>query len=137
MIGLGENLSGDSLTYAAGPRFLTQIHGPWTAHVQVLVGGNKVTEERLFPEKKKLAEAAAALLDPKVPAAHSDYTEETQSNGFMVSAGGGVSYSLNRALTIKVADVSYRHSWTNPLWGRDYSNSLKFSTGIVLKMGTW
>ena len=43
----------------------------------------------------------------------------------------------NNAISIKVADISYRHSWTNALWGRDYSNSLKFTSGLVLRMGTW
>lgn len=66
-----------------------------------------------------------------------DYTQETESNGFAVATGGGVSYQLNKALSIKVADLSYRHSWTSPLWGRDYNNSLKFTSGLVLRMGTW
>jgi len=54
-----------------------------------------------------------------------------------VGTGAGVSYQVNNAISIKVADISYRHSWTNALWGRDYSNSLKFTSGFVLSMGTW
>jgi hypothetical protein len=136
MVGLERNLSGDSLTYAAGPRWTTRIHGPWTAQLQLLVGGNKVTEEKMFPELKEALEAAAAR-DNTTPPSHGDYTQETQSNGFAVSTGGGVSYQVNRAMTIKVADLSYRHSWNSALWGRDYANSVKFTTGFVLRMGTW
>ncbi len=136
MIGLGNNLSGDSLTYAVGPRWLTRIGGPWNAHLQVLVGGNKITEERLFPEVKKTLEAIA-IRDNKPPPSHGDFTEETESHGFALSTGGGVSYQLNKALTIRLADLSYRHNWTGPVWGRDYGNSLKFSSGLVLHMGTW
>lgn len=136
MLKLGDNLSGDSLTYAFGPRWLARIGGPWNAHLQVLVGGTKITEERLFPELKKTLEAIA-IRENKLPPSHGDYTEETESHGFAVSTGGGVSYQLNKALTIRLAELSYRHHWTGPLWGREYGNSMKFSSGLVLHMGTW
>ena len=136
MTGLETNLSGDSLTYMVGPRWLARIRGPWSAHLQVLVGGNKLTEERMYPERKRLLEAAA-VRDNKQPPVHADYTDQTESNGFAVASGGGVDYELNRALTIRVADFSYRHSWAAPLWGRDFSSSMKFTSGLVLRMGTW
>jgi hypothetical protein len=136
MVGLEKDLSGDSLTYAVGPRWIGRIRGAWTAQLQVLVGGNKVSEERMYPEKKKLLEAVAIRTD-KLPPAHADYTDATESHGFALGTGAGVSYQVNNAITIKVADISYRHSWTNALWGRDYSNSLKFTSGLVLHMGTW
>jgi len=136
MTGLDPNLSGDSLTYMVGPRWLTRIRGSWTAHAQVLVGGNKLTEERMYPQRKKVLEAIATR-DNKEPPAHSDYTDQTESNGFAVSSGGGVEYAFNRAITIRVADFSYRHSWAAPLWGRDYSSSVKVTSGLVLHMGTW
>jgi hypothetical protein len=136
MTGLEKNLSGDSLTYAVGPRWLSRIRGPWSAHLQVLVGGNKVTQERMFPQWKQVLEAAA-MRDNKQPPWHDDYSEQTESNGFAVSTGGGLNYELNRALTIRVADFSYRHSWVTPLWGRDYSSSVKLTSGLVLHMGTW
>ena len=90
----------------------------------------------MYPELKKMLEVAA-IRSNAVPPSHEDYTKATESNGFTVATGAGLDYSLSRALTIKVADVSYRHSWTAPLWGRDYSNSLKLSSGLVLRMGTW
>lgn len=136
MIGLAQNLSGDSLTYSAGPRWLGRIRGPWNAHLQFLVGGHKITAERMFPERKKLLEAAAVRGNTPLPT-HGDYTEETESHGFAVSTGGGLSYMLNQALTIRVADLSYRHGWTGSLWGRDYGNSLKLTSGLVLRIGTW
>ena len=136
MVGLEKNLSGDSLTYAAGPRWISRIRGPWSAHVQVLAGGNKVTEERMNPAMKQLLEAAA-VRGNTLPPSHEEYTESKESNGFALSTGGGVNYELTRALTIRVADISYRHNWTSALWGRDLSNTLKVSSGIVLRMGTW
>ena len=136
MIGLEKNVSGDSLTYLAGPRWLGCIRGPWTARLQLLIGGNKITEERMYPELKKVLDAAAFRANT-APPSHADYTEATETNGFTVATGAGLNYSLSRALTINVADLSYRHSWTNTLWGRNYSNSLKLSSGVVLRMGTW
>jgi hypothetical protein len=137
LMGLEKNLSGDSLTYAVGPRWTGRIQGPWSVHLQLLVGGNKVTEERMYPEKKKLLEAIAARTPDKEPPTHGDYTEETESHGFALATSGGVNYQATRAITVRVADVSYRHNWTSPLWGRDLSNSLKFTSGVVLRMGTW
>lgn len=90
----------------------------------------------MYPALKKVLEAAA-FRSNTAPPSHGDYTESTETNGFTVATGGGLAYSLNRALTIRVADISYRHSWTTPLWSRDYSNSLRLSTGVVLQMGTW
>ena len=63
--------------------------------------------------------------------------DQVETNGFALSTSGGVDYKLNRALAIRVAEVSYRHSWVAPLWGRDYSNGLKFVSALVLRMGTW
>jgi len=136
MVGLEKDLSGDSLTYSVGPRWVGRIRGGWTAQWQLLAGGHKVTEERMFPELKRLL-SANAIRANSPPPVHADYTEETESHGFALATGGGVSYRVNNAISIKVADVSYRHSWTNALWGRDYSNSLKFTSGFVLSMGTW
>lgn len=136
MIGLETNLSGDSLTYMAGPRWNTRIAGPWSAYWQFLAGGNKVTEERMYPELKQQLERTAAL-ENKTPPSHDDYTEAIESNGFSISTGGGVNYNFNPAVTLRVTELSYRRSWTAPLWGRDYSGGLEWSTGFVLRMGTW
>ena len=104
--------------------------------MQVLVGGNKLTEELMFPEKKKLL-TELAVESGSEPPTPMDYTEQTSTNGFAVSVGGGVQYKLNPALAIRVADISYRHSWVSPMWGRDFSNGLKLTCGFVLRVGTW
>jgi len=137
MMGLAENLSGDSLSYMAGPRWRTREWGRWSANLQVLVGGNKLTEERMYPETKALLEAAASR-DPQLrQPSHADYTDETAANGFAVSGSGGVSCKLNNALAVRIAELGYQHSWAAPLWGRRYSDALSVSAGLVLRMGTW
>ena len=137
MRGLAENLSGDSLTYMAGPRFHTRDWGRWSANLQVLIGGNKLTEERLYPSTKLLLEAAAARSPRGQPVSHSQYTDETAANGLALNGGCGVNYKLNRALTLRVAELNYQHSWTAHLWGRSFNDAIRLSSGLVLRMGTW
>jgi hypothetical protein len=134
--GLETDLSGDSLTYMAGPRWVYGGPGPWAAHWQFLVGGNKITEERMWPEKRKLLEAVA-LQNKSVPPSHAEYTDQVDANGLALTTGGGVDYKLNPALAIRVAQLSYRRSWAGTLWGRDYSHGLKLVSGLVLRIGTW
>jgi hypothetical protein len=90
----------------------------------------------MYPELKQLLERTAAA-ENKLPPSHEDYTDATESNGLAVSTGGGLNYNLHPALTLRVADLSYRRAWTAPLWGREYSGGLQWSSGLVLRMGTW
>lgn len=134
--GLGAYLSGDSLTYLAGPRWLGQIAGPWRAHLQALVGGRKLTVERMYPQRKKFLEAAA-IHEGKEPPDHSDYTDHSGSHRLALSVGGGVDLAVNQALTIQVAQFDYQLNSAAAVWGRGITNTTKFTSGLVLRMGTW
>ncbi len=94
-----------------------------------------MTSERMFPLKKKLLEATLHEGDP-LPA-HSEYTHQIEANGFAIATAGGVDYKLNRALAVRVMELSYRRSWAGPLWGETYPHSVKLVSGLVLRMGTW
>ena len=135
MIGLAEDFSGDSLTYMVGPRFRTPDWGGWSADLQFLIGGNKLTEEHLFPQIKAAVDLAQG---PQIlPAAHALYTEEAATNRVAVSSGGGVNYKLNSALTIRVGELSYQHFCSGALWGRSHPSAVKVSSGVILRIGTW
>lgn len=134
--GLGADPSGDALTYLVGPRWLGRIAGPWRAHLQALAGGRNLTVERMYPQRKKLLEAAA-LRNGEAPPEHSDYTDHTGSHGLALSVGGGVAFAVNRALTIQVAQFDYQYNSAASAWGRDITNSTKLTSGLVLRMGTW
>jgi hypothetical protein len=136
LLGLDRNVSGDMLTFMAGPRWTRGAGGPWNTHWQFLIGGAKMTEERMNPDRKELL-SQLAIRHAAAPPAHDEYTEHAEATGFAVAAGGGVDYKLSRALILRVAELSYRHSWAPPLWGRTYSESVRFSSGLVLRMGTW
>ncbi len=136
ILDLPTNLTGDSLTYMIGPRWTPITSGRWNTHAQLLVGGNKLSQERLYPEERA---AVIAEIYPKKlgNAQHSLYTQDWDTNGFAVAMGGGVDYKINNALAFRVASLDYSHSWNNDLNGVNYSNGLQFTTGLVLRMGTW
>ena len=52
MTGLQKNLSGDSLSYMAGPRWTPPVTGQLVPYFQVLFGGNKLTQELVFPQQE-------------------------------------------------------------------------------------
>jgi hypothetical protein len=136
MLDLPANLSGDSLTYMVGPRWTPSTSGRWNPHAQFLVGGTKLTQELLDVEKR--AEVIAELYPKKLDnAQHSLYTQQYETNGFAIAAGTGVDYKINNALAFRVASLDYSRSWSNDLNGVNYSNGLQFTTGLVLRMGTW
>jgi len=68
---------------------------------------------------------------------HTKYTTHYETNGFAFAAGIGVDYKLNNALAIRVASLDYTRSWTSDLSGVNYQKGMQFTTGMVLRMGTW
>ena len=68
---------------------------------------------------------------------HTEYTQHYETNGFALAAGMGVDYKLNNALAIRVASLDYTRSWTSDLSGVSYQRAMQFTSGLVLRMGTW
>jgi hypothetical protein len=68
---------------------------------------------------------------------HNEYTSSAGSNGFSLAAGSGIDYKMTRALAFRVADLEYTRSWVSGVSGMDFQRGVQFSTGLVLRMGTW
>jgi hypothetical protein len=136
LVGLESNLTGDSLSYMTGPRWTPQVSKRWMPHAQVLAGGTKLTEERTNPELRKQLLAAAKPTDD-FNDLHAEYTHHYETNGFAVTAGIGVDYKLNAALAIRVANLDYTRSWTGKMIGSSYDRGMQFTSGLILRMGTW
>jgi len=133
---LPNNVSGDSLTYMIGPRWTPSTEGRWTPHLQFLIGGNKLTQEEIYPDER--AEVAAEIAPrPIGNADHWKFAKQWETNGFAIAGGAGVDYKINDALAWRVASLDYQHSWSSELRGTNYQNAVKFTTGLVLRMGTW
>ena len=70
----------------------------------------------MYPERKELLDATRRSQGAPPPT-HEQYTEHMEANGLAVATAGGVDYKLTRALAIRVAELSYRHSWAGPARG--------------------
>jgi hypothetical protein len=136
LLGLENNLSGDGLIYLAGTRWTPRPMGRWTPHVEILMGGTKLTQELVDPQLRKEIESSAAKSEPPY-VLHPLYAKDRETNGFTIQAGGGLDVKLNSALSYRVGNLGYSHSWTRELNGINYQNGLQFTTGLVLRMGTW
>lgn len=134
---LGNSLpkywSGDSLTFIAIPQWILHTAGRWSPHLHFRVGGQKVTEEREDPLKKKQILVAGEELSE-----HRDlYLQHWESTGLSLSVGGGLDFGLNRALALRVANLEYVHSCLGNMNGTHFDHSVRFSTGLVLRVGSW
>ncbi len=114
-----SGISGDAMSYMVGPRW-TPAHRRWRPHLQVLIGGVKVSHD--------LAGKPQTSGEPS-------QTEDV--NAFAFGAGAGLSYKFNRALAMEVATLEYRRALLSPLNGFDYRSSVRFTTGLTLRVGTW
>jgi hypothetical protein len=134
MMSPGLNISGDSTYYLAGPRFSVRKFESWTPYFQFLAGGNKLTTETMYPERKPPQE----VIDKLWPwVAHAMYTSADQTNSWAVEVGAGVDYEINRAVGVRVVQLDDLHTWARDLNNRHYPNNVRVSTGLVLRFGTW
>ncbi len=136
LLGLEQNLSGDSLSYLAGARWMGRASARWSPHAELLVGGTKLTQELVNPELKHELDLIAEQTGGPPPP-HSAYSQHWETNGLAIQAGSGLDVKLNNALSIRAVSLAYAHSWTNSLNGINYQNNVQVSTGLVLQMGTW
>jgi hypothetical protein len=132
----GKNLSGDSLTYLIGPRWTPHPDRKWQPFGQLLVGGRTLTHEKVDPLKKAAA-AAAKQGESLGFEDHGLYTQITEHTGVAVSAGAGLDWVVRSAIGLRVAEIDYMHSWHSQLNGVSYANTVQFSTGLILRFGTW
>jgi hypothetical protein len=129
--------SGDSLTFVSGPRWTPDISSRWKPHLEVLFGGLKVTQEYRDPVKEAEAADMPDSNEQQDIAKHNYYTTDWDRTGFAIHAGGGLNVRLTSALELRLANLEYEHNWVAPLNGIQYRNSVQFSGGLVLNMGTW
>jgi len=132
MSGLQRNLTGDSLTYMTGVRWTPQVQGRWVPYVQVLAGGNKLTQELLLPDQLATL-TASSTTEPN----HDQYTRQFEADSFAFAAGMGIDVHLNRALAVRLMNLEYARSLVRDLNGFRAPNGLQMKLGIVLHMGTW
>ncbi len=136
LLGLEKNLSGNSLSYLAGARWTAHASARWHPHAELLIGGIKLTQERINPQLKQDLDLIAQQTGAPLPL-RSSYSKHRETNGFAIQAGSGVDVTLNSALSIRAVSLAYSHSWTNNLNGINYQTDVQVTSGLVLRMGTW
>jgi len=129
------NITGDATLYLFGPRYTFRDLGRWEPYLHLLGGGEKLTTETFDPARKAALSGHTENLTPHQ--LHSLYTTSTQVNSLAVQMGAGVDYKLNRALAFKIANIEYLHNYAPEFNGMNPRNNVRFTTGIVLRMGTW
>ncbi len=137
---LAPNRTGDSLTYAIGPRWTPLSERRLSPYAQVLVGGNKLTRYEVDPVRERLLKSEARRKGIEAPAPEA-YSQSKIRHGVALSAGTGLDIRLNPAFAFRLASVEYARSWAgnpkNSIDGRTYNQGLQLSTGVILRMGTW
>ena len=136
MMSAGHNVSGDSTSYLFGPRFAFRNNGRFIPYVQALIGGDKLTTETIYPERKP-AQIHVTANSVAADTIHSLYTTRAETNDFSWQAGGGVDYTFTRAIGWKVAEVNYLHIGTGNFNATSFHDNLRFTTGLVLRIGGW
>jgi hypothetical protein len=137
---LAPNTTGDSLSYAIGPRWTPLAERRLSPFAQVLVGGNKLTRYEVDPVREKLLKADATRKGIELPSPEA-YSQSDIRHGLALSAGTGLDIRLNPAFALRLASIEYARSWAGAsngsADGRVYNQGLQLSTGVILRMGTW
>ena len=135
---LGNSLphysSGDSLTFTTGPQWIVHTAGKWSPHVHFRIGGQKITKEKVDPKKRQEVLSqhhAGTQIDRDL------FTKHWESTGISLSLGGGLDIAVNRAMAFRVVNFEYLHSWLGKINGTDFNHGMRFSAGLVLRVGSW
>ena len=131
---LPKSWSGDSLIFSAGPQWIMHNSSRWSPHAHFRMGGQKITQEYCQVDgtpMQGLGVGTPCNSEPDRRALH------YESTGLAISTGGGLDIKINNALAFRVANVDYTYSWLHPVAGTNYNEGVRFSAGMVLRIGTW
>ena len=137
LLGKSKGWSGDSLIFTMGPQWILRSTSRWIPHSYLRVGGQKITQEYCQqygppPAGLHLGRFCEDRNSPTHP-----YAQHFETTGVALSTGAGLDVRLTRALSLRLADLSYVHTWVPSLNGTDFSKGLRISMGMGLQIGTW
>jgi hypothetical protein len=139
IINMPKDESADSEMFAIGARWAPLASHRVSPYGQVLVGGRRITHE--IDDMAKKWELLGAWKDGSGKLGHypmrSDWSVEHKAIGLVVEAGGGFDFVVNQALAWRVANLEYTHTWISSVDQIDASQGVKFTSGLILRIGTW
>lgn len=133
------NQSGDMLFWGGGVRWTPLAAHRVSPYLQTMFGGRRVTHEILDADLRK------QMLDewndgngtlPHYPK-RSDYSAEVSRIGPALSFGSGFDWVVTRAFAWRMVEVEYSHAWMGNVDLIQPQNTLRITTGAVLRIGTW
>jgi len=134
-----KHQSGDSLSYGGGLRWTPLAEHRISPYLQVIFGGKKVTQEVDDPaRRKKLLEEwnnGDGIL-PHYPK-RSNWSVEVANNGPILGVGCGFDVVVARPFAWRLFNLEYSHSWIGNVGGIRPQDTVRVSTGAVLRIGTW
>lgn len=131
---LPKGWSGDSLIFMAGPQWVLHTESRWSPHLDMRVGGQKVTEDYCL---KYGAIGGGVTNSPPCVTDPTGWARHYETTGPALSFGTGVDLRLTRAFELRLADLDYMHSWVGRFQGKDFSQGVRLSFGVGLEIGTW
>ncbi len=135
LYGLGQDVSGDTLTYVTGPRWRLQTGTKWTPFFELLAGGVKISHVTYHPEKQRDL-GQQAQQQGTIPPDWHEYHSTIDTNGATIIGQAGVNYRVSDLISWRVGSIGYQRSWMlDRLDGLSYDRGLRFSTGIAITMG--
>src|SRR5262249_20122305 len=100
------------------------------------IGGQKITQEKVDPAKRR-----EMLSQKKASKQHDNYrdlfTQHWENTRGSLSAGGGLDFALNRGMAFSGAKLEYFRSLLLTFGTNNLDRGLRFSAGLVLRVGTW
>jgi hypothetical protein len=134
----GPNLSGDSLAFLFGPRFSYRPSEHYALYTDILVGGNKLWQEREYPERKPPAGTDFSKCGrPEADCEYSAYHDRWEDTSFAAALGVGMDLAINRVLAFRICNFQYVRTSAKEFALGDYSNMFRFSTGFIIRTGNW
>jgi hypothetical protein len=134
-----SNQSGDSLFYGGGLRWTPLASHKVSPYAEFMFGGKKVTHETDNLALRK--ELLQAWDDGDGTLGHypkrSEWSVQVSSNGPSIVMGGGLDLVVTRPFAWRMINVEYSHTWMPDVAMIHPQNSLRISTGAVLRIGTW
>jgi hypothetical protein len=101
-----------------------------------MAGGQKLTQEEMFPAKKHSLELNAQRKGLPPPS-HEDYTEQRGAHGLSFAAGAGLDVKLAAAVALRVASLEYTRSNVTSIGGISYRSQMHLTSGLVFRFGAW
>ena len=133
------NQSADSLFYGTGVRWTPLAAHRVSPYAQIMFGGKKVTYEvdDAALRKKLMLEWNDGSGTRKHYPKRSDWSVEVASNGPALAFGGGFDVVVARPFAWRLLNVEYTHAWMGDVAMIHPQDTLKITTGAVLRIGTW